>query len=139
VSTAIPHQPVGAAHVSAKRPKVLVVDDETIMRELLRLHLRTGGYDVQLAEDAVEAGHLILRLPPDVILLDVHMPYMDGYEFAAALKGDPATRHIPIIFLTTDETVEENAPKLGAAGYLKKPVMANRLLELVSLVAKSLT
>jgi len=115
-----------------KRAKVLVVDDEAIMRELLRLHLESNGYDVLLAEDAVAAGPLVVRETPDLILVDVEMPYMNGYEFVAALKSDPATRHIPVVFLTTLDSVADEARKLGAAAYLNKPVMADRLLEVLA-------
>ncbi len=111
--------------------KVLVVDDDRIIRELVSLHLANGGYDVCVAEDVVQAGRLILRELPNLIILDVAMPYMDGYEFATALKHDPATQHIPIVFLTAEDSVEENARKIGAAAYLKKPVTANKLLEVV--------
>jgi chemosensory pili system protein ChpA (sensor histidine kinase/response regulator) len=111
--------------------KVLVVDDDTIIRELVKLHLANNGYDVRVAADAVEAGHLILREVPGLIILDVAMPYMDGYEFATALKHDPATQHIPIVFLTAEDSIEEHAGRIGAAAYLKKPVTANRLLEVV--------
>jgi CheY-like chemotaxis protein len=119
-----------------KRAKVLVVDDEAIMRELLRLHLTSNGYDVLLAEDAVAAGPLVVRETPDLILVDVEMPYMNGYEFVAALKSDPATRHIPVVFLTTLDGVAEEARKLGAAAYLNKPIMADRLLEVLAACVK---
>ena len=125
--------PVGGA--ATKRAKVLVVDDEQSMRELIRLHLANAGYDVLLAEDAVAAGHLALRERPDLILLDVQMPYMNGYELISALKGDQATRNIPVVFLTTDENVAEHAGKLGAAAYLTKPVVASRLLEVLAMFA----
>jgi chemosensory pili system protein ChpA (sensor histidine kinase/response regulator) len=116
-----------------KRAKVLVVDDEPSMRELLRLHLSNEGYEVLSAEDAVVAGHLILQAKPDLLIIDVQMPYMDGYEFVGALKNDPDTRDIPVVFLTTDDSVSSQAKRLGAAAYLKKPVMADRLLEVVGL------
>jgi CheY-like chemotaxis protein len=116
-----------------KRAKVLIVDDEPSMRELLRLHLSNEGYEVLSAEDAVVAGHLILQAKPDLLIVDVHMPYMDGYEFVGALKNDPETRDIPVVFLTTDDSVSSQASRLGAAAYLKKPVMADRLLEVVGL------
>jgi CheY-like chemotaxis protein len=115
--------------------RVLVVDDDAIMRELLTLHLRDAGYDVLAAADVVEAGRLILREAPDLIILDVEMPYMNGYEFATALKGDPATHGIPLVFLTTREDVDEHAKKLGAEAYLNKPVRAGKLLEVVALFA----
>jgi CheY-like chemotaxis protein len=115
------------------RRKVLVVDDEPSMRELVRLHLANDGYEVLVAEDAIIAGHLILKEKPNLVIVDVEMPYMNGYEFVAALKGDPETRDIPIIFLTQDDNVVSQAKKLGAAAYLQKPVTANRLLEVVAL------
>jgi two-component system, chemotaxis family, chemotaxis protein CheY len=117
--------------------RILVVDDDEFMRRLLQLHLTNHGFDVTLAEDAVVAGHLMLRDKPDLVIVDVHMPYMDGYEFVAAMKSDPATRDIPVVFLTTDDGVASHASRLGAAAYLQKPVMADRLLEVVALFASS--
>jgi CheY-like chemotaxis protein len=116
-----------------RRPRVLVVDDDESIRALLRLHLTNDGYDVLLAEDAIVGGHLALSDAPDLILLDVQMPYMNGYELAAALKLDPMTRRIPVVFLTIDENVAEQAGRLGIAGYLNKPVAVPRLLEVVRL------
>jgi CheY-like chemotaxis protein len=113
--------------------KILVVDDEAAMRDLLRLHLSNDGYQVLAAEDAVVAGHLVLKEKPDLVIVDVHMPYMDGYEFVDALKKDPETRDIPVVFLTTDDNVATQASRLGAAAYLPKPVMADRLLQVVRL------
>ena len=115
------------------RGKILVIDDEASMRELLCLHLANQGYEVQEAEDAIVAGHLILQRKPDLVIVDVQMPYMDGYEFVGALKNDPQTRDIPVVFLTTDDNVATQAKRLGAAAYLHKPVMADRLLEVVGL------
>jgi chemosensory pili system protein ChpA (sensor histidine kinase/response regulator) len=117
-----------------KGRKVLVVDDEESMRELLRLHLGNNGYEVISAEDAVVAGRLVVEQRPDLMIVDVEMPYMNGYEFVAAVKADPATRDIPIVFLTTDANVAEQTVKLRADAYLNKPVMANRLLEVVALL-----
>src|SRR4051812_27346127 len=127
----------GIATASDGRPRVLVVDDEQSMRELLKLHLTNHGFNVSLAEDAIVAGHRVLRDPPDLILLDVQMPYMSGYEFAAALKADEQTRSIPVVFLTTDDAVAEQARKLGADAYLSKPVTVDRLLEVVALFTPS--
>lgn len=103
------------------------------MRELLRLHLANHGYEVLAAEDAIVAGHLVLQHKPDLVIVDVQMPYMNGYEFVGAMKSDPATRDIPVVFLTTDDNVASQANRLGAAAYLHKPVMADRLLEVVGL------
>jgi CheY-like chemotaxis protein len=119
----------------AEAPKVVVVDDDESFRDLIRLHLGNAGYQPLMAEDAVAAGHLIVEHHPSLVLIDVKMPYMDGYEFAAALKADPQTRDIPIIFVTIDENVAERSRELGAVAYLHKPVRADQLLELVQLFA----
>ena len=123
------------ATVEKRKRKVLVVEDEESMRELLRLHLGNNGYQVTVAEDAMVAGHLVLKDRPDLMIVDVEMPYMNGYEFVAAIKADPSTRDIPVVFLTTDADVAEQAIKLRADAYLNKPIMANRLLEVVALFA----
>ena len=105
------------------------------MRELLTLHLRNAGYEVFAAEDAVAGGHAILRETPDLIICDVEMPYLNGYEFVAALKTHATTRNIPVVFLTCRQDVDEHAARLGAAAYLRKPLTSERLLEVVDLYA----
>lgn len=113
--------------------KILVVDDEQSMRELVSFHLRKHGYDVLTAEDAVVAGHLVVRHKPDLLIVDVQMPFMNGYDFVEAVKKDPETKNIPVVFLTMDEDVGYRAPRLGAAAYLRKPVTADRLIEVVAM------
>ena len=115
-----------------RRAKILVVDDDESMRELVRLHLSNAGYDVVLAEDAIVAGHLVLRSPPDLIIADVEMPYMDGFQFVNALKADAAVSGIPVIFLTVKADAENQSRALGAAGYLTKPLRVDRLLATVA-------
>jgi two-component system chemotaxis response regulator CheY len=83
---------------------ILVVDDDESIRELLRMHLSNAGYEVNVAEDAIAAGYLVLRSPPDLIISDVSMPHMDGFEFIAALKADSTLPKIPVIFPTTTAT-----------------------------------
>ena len=114
-----------------RRAKVAVIDDDRFIRYLLDLHLRKAGYEVFAAEDAVAAGRVILECTPDVILCDVDMPFMDGYEFVSALRADPVTRHIPVIFLTVSKSLDERAKPLRA-GHLVKPVMADELLRTVA-------
>ena len=112
--------------------KILVVDDDDSLRELLRMHLASAGYEVSTAPDGIRAGHQVLKNPPDLILLDVNMPHMDGFEFIAALKADKTLPDIPVIFLTSVEDGEHRGKELGAVGYLTKPVRADRLLEIVA-------
>jgi CheY-like chemotaxis protein len=111
---------------------VLVVDDDDGLRELLRLHLSAAGYEVQAAEDAIAAGYLVLRSPPDLIICDVNMPHLDGFEFIAAVKGDKSLPDIPVIFLTSMEEGDHRGRSLGAVGYVTKPVRADKLLALVA-------
>jgi CheY-like chemotaxis protein len=111
---------------------ILVVDDDPNVRELMRLHLGAAGYQVQVAEDAIAAGYLVLRGPPDLIISDINMPHMDGFEFVAALRADKSVPPIPVIFLTTEEEGDQRGKELGAVGYLTKPVRSDRLLALVA-------
>jgi CheY-like chemotaxis protein len=111
---------------------ILVVDDDESLRDLLRLHLSAAGYDVQLAEDAIAGGYVVLRSPPDLIICDVNMPHLDGFEFVAALKADKSLPDIPVIFLTSVEEGDHRGKSLGAVGYVTKPVRADRLLALVA-------
>ena len=118
--------------------RIVVIDDDGVMRQLLDMHLRNAGYEVFSAEDAVDGGHLILRTLPDLIICDVDMPYLNGYEFVAALKTHDTTRAIPIVFLTSNEDLDGLTGRLGAVAHLTKPVRADRLLEVVALYAQRL-
>jgi len=125
-----------AVLVAVSGPRVVVVDDDPIIRSLIRLHLGNGGYEVLEAEDAVEGGHLVVTHAPDLVICDVSMPYMTGYDFVAALRADPATQEIPVVFLSASDDLAEHARKLGAVAYLHKPVLADRLMEVVALFAR---
>jgi CheY-like chemotaxis protein len=112
--------------------KILVIDDDESLRELLRMHLAAAGYEVSTAPDAISAGYQVLKSPPDLILSDISMPHMDGFEFVAALKADKTLPPIPVIFLTSVEEGDHRGKDLGAVGYLTKPVRADHLLALVA-------
>lgn len=112
--------------------RVLVIDDDRSIRELLSLHLANRGYDVAVAEDAIVGGKLALAAKPQLIIVDANMPYMDGPEFVAALKSDPEMSDIPVVFLTSDEDIVDRAKDLGAFACLTKPIMADRLLDVVA-------
>ena len=104
--------------------RVLIVDDERRNRELLEVMLAVEGYQLLAAESGEETLALVARDPPDLILLDVMMPGMDGYQVAGKIKGDLTTRNIPIIMITVLD--DRNARMLGlSAGvedFLTKPV-----------------
>ncbi len=112
--------------------RILVVDDDEGIRDLLRMHLASAGYEVQVAADAIVAGYIVLKAPPDLIITDVNMPHMDGFEFVAALKADTSLPRIPVIFLTSVDDGDSRSRELGAVGYVTKPVRADRLLSLVA-------
>jgi CheY-like chemotaxis protein len=121
--------------IPAPKAKIAVIDDDRFIRYLLDLHLRKAGYEVFPAEDAVVGGRIVLERAPDLILCDVDMPFMDGYAFVQALRADPATRHIPVIFLTVNQSIGEKARQLGA-GHLVKPVTTDDLLRTVAQFAR---
>jgi two-component system, chemotaxis family, chemotaxis protein CheY len=110
---------------------ILVVDDDRSMCELIELHLRNADYEVLLAEDAIAAGHLVVQRRPDLIIADVDMPYMDGFQFVEAVRKDPAVSSTPVIFLTVKTEAEDRGKALGAVAFLTKPLLAGRLLEVV--------
>jgi len=111
--------------------RVLVVDDDESIRALVRHQLAQAGYEVVVAEDAIVAGHIVLGGAPDLIVLDVTMPYMSGFEFAAVLNADATLPFIPVIFLTSREDGHDRAMALGAVGYVNKPVDGATLVSLV--------
>jgi len=114
-------------HPSAAR-HVLAVDDDPVIRELIKLHLSNAGYDVVVAEDAIAAGKMLLESKPALLLVDVDMPFMDGFEFVAAIKDDPDYRSIPVVFLTGHENAEKRAAELGAIRCLRKPIFSQQLI-----------
>jgi DNA-binding response OmpR family regulator len=115
------------------RPIVLVVDDSRTLRLKLQRMLQAGGYDVVLASCGKEAMLQIRDTRPDVVILDIQMPEMDGYEVCQELQtmGEPWDR-VPVIFLTIVESHALNllGNKLGA--YLRKPVAPAALLAAVA-------
>jgi signal transduction histidine kinase/DNA-binding response OmpR family regulator len=100
---------------------VLVVDDDPNIRSLLQQELTEAGYVVRLAEDGRKALALIREEIPGLVILDVMMPEMNGFDVAAVLKNDPATMHIPIIILSILED-KERGFRLGVDRYLTKPI-----------------
>jgi len=113
--------------------RILIIDDDDGFRDLLRLHLAAKGYKVQVAEDGVTGGRALLADPPDLIISDVNMPFLDGFELLALLHGDESTASIPVILLSgrSDGDAMAKAVELGAADYLTKPVTRDQLLESV--------
>ena len=104
--------------------RILVADDNAAGRELMRTLLQMEDHVVYEARDGNEAVEMARRLRPDVVLMDVHMPVLDGIEATRLLREDPLTRSIPVIVLTASATPDERrlAVRAGCVGYLFKPV-----------------
>lgn len=113
--------------------KVLIVDDHPDAINILTVILTKGGYQPVSAKDGVEALQKINDEHPELVLLDVMMPKMDGYEVCQAVKADPMLRHIPILMLSakTDPASKERGRALGAADYLTKPINPTEILNKV--------
>jgi len=108
-----------------KRARILIVDDQRLNVQLLSDILK-DHYDLVIASDGERAIEICERRPPDLVLLDVQMPGMDGYETCRRLKANAATREIPVIFVTARDSVEDqiNGLDAGAVDFLTKPVHA---------------
>ncbi|MEH2220625.1 MAG: PAS domain S-box protein [Nostoc sp.] len=113
--------------LNQNRKTILVVDDDANIRELLRQQLENEGYNVREGKDGVDAIHQIKTARPDLILLDVMMPQINGFDVAAVLKNDPQTADIPIIILSIIEN-KERGYHIGIDRYLTKPINTEKLL-----------
>lgn len=113
--------------LNENRKTILVVDDDANIRELLRQQLENEGYNVREGKDGVDAIHQIKTARPDLILLDVMMPQINGFDVAAVLKNDPQTADIPIIILSIIEN-KERGYHIGIDRYLTKPIDTAKLL-----------
>ena len=102
---------------------MLVIDDEQAIRAVCSVNLTASGMDVLEAENGQSGLDVARREHPDLILLDVMMPGVDGWEVARQLGSDPATRDVPIVFLTAraDASDKRHARHLGGVGYIVKP------------------
>src|ERR1044071_722143 len=104
--------------------KILLVDDDALVRETVRLALRHGGYDVRVVEEPAKAPDLAKQDQPDLILMDLYMPNVDGLELCRRLKKEPKTAKIPVVLFTgSEEEIDKLSGKeAGAAAYVNKPI-----------------
>ena len=111
--------------------KILLVEDNEMNRDMLSRRLARQGYEVVVAVDGGEAVSMATSEKPDVILMDMSLPVMDGWEATRRVKAEPATRAIPVIALTANALVEdrEKALAAGCDDFDTKPVELPRLLE----------
>ncbi len=117
-----------------KRPVILIADDDEDILELVRLRLARCDYELVLARDGAEALAAARERTPDLALLDVAMPAMDGYEVLSAMRADPATKDVPVILLTAraESTDVEKGFEAGADDYITKPFSPQALHERVA-------
>jgi CheY-like chemotaxis protein len=120
------------------KKKILLVDDDPDFVEAVKVIVESGGYDVRVAYDGKEGLEAVAEEKPDLIVLDVMMPEMNGHEACAKLKADPATAKIPIILLTavaervtTSTYTHRDMLESEAEDYMPKPVEPSELLELI--------
>jgi len=116
---------------AANAATVMVVDDSITVRQVTRRLLNRNGIEVFTAKDGVEALALLQERRPDLMLLDIEMPRMDGFELAATIRGDDALKDLPIIMITsrTGKKHSDYATKIGVNRYLGKPYHESELLE----------
>lgn len=113
--------------------RILIVEDTEDNRRILRDLLTAAGYEILEAMDGAEGVKMALAELPDLILMDIQLPVIDGYEAARRLKADPATRHIPVVAVTSYALSgdEDKALASGCDGYVAKPFSPRHILGLV--------
>lgn len=114
--------------MAERKRRILVVDDEEMIRELLRVNLQRAGFEVEEAADGLEGLEKLQQEEIDLVVLDLRMPHMNGFEFLKVVKRDRRYRLIPVIVMTGYEHEELRALELGADDFLSKPVERARLL-----------
>ncbi|MGH2751701.1 MAG: response regulator transcription factor [Actinomycetota bacterium] len=113
--------------------QILICDDDPVILRLLQVNLELEGYEVLLAHDGEEAFEMASQEAPNLIILDIMMPRMDGYQTVAALKDNETTASIPVVFLSAkaQQSDIERGMKHGVADYLTKPFDPSELLQVV--------
>jgi DNA-binding response OmpR family regulator len=123
-----------------KSAKILVIDDEPEITDIIETFLENAGYKVKSENSSVIGIERAKTFVPDLILLDIMMPFMDGYEVCKELKKSVETSKIPVIFLTGKDARSDEGKSFEAGGdmFIKKPFSCERLLEIVKVVLFSI-
>jgi CheY-like chemotaxis protein len=119
-----------------EEPLILVVDDDSTVRELVERHLKRAGFAVVTARGGQEGLRLVRELRPAAVTLDIMMPDLDGWTVLAAIKGDPALASIPVVLMSIVDQ-KNRGYALGAADYLVKPVKRTKLIETLTAICGS--
>ena len=109
----------------------MIIDDDPEFCEGLRILLSAEGYAAQIMEDGVEGGKALLANLPDLIVCDINMPFLNGFELLSLLRSDETTKSLPVILVSGDSDIDtlSKAVQLGASDYLIKPLTRERLLD----------
>jgi len=127
--------------MNEKHTQILIIDDEPEITEIVDVFLSNAGYKVIAKNTSIDGIKAAQKLIPDVILLDIMMPGMDGYEVCNSLKNDPKTADIPVIFLTGKDSRDDSGRSFQVGGdlFVKKPFSCERLLDIVKIVLMSVS
>ena len=119
--------------------KILVIDDEPEITDIVKAFLANAGYQVMVENSPVNAVEKAKKFKPNLVLLDIMMPFMDGYEVCAALKKETDTTDIPVLFLTGKDANDDGGRVFESGGdlFVKKPFSCERLLQMVKMVLMS--
>lgn len=114
-------------------PELLLIDDDPGIAAALRIRLKAAGMDVRCATGGAEALEMVKERTPDIALLDVRMPGMDGIEVCRRLKADPVSASFPVVFLSaeTSEATREAALQAGGVRFISKPYDAGKLVHCI--------
>jgi len=127
--------------MNEKYARILIIDDEPEITEIVDVFLSNAGYEVIAENTSLDGIKAAQKLIPDIILLDIMMPGMDGYEVCNTLKTDPRTADIPVIFLTGKDARDDSGRSFQVGGdlFVKKPFSCERLLDIVRIVLMSVS
>ncbi|MFN2490431.1 MAG: response regulator [Actinomycetota bacterium] len=119
--------------MAASKKRILICDDDPVILRLLQVNLELEGYEALLAHHGAKAVEVATTELPDLIILDIMMPRMDGYEAIQHLKANDTTKDVPVIFLSAKAQPSdiERGKRYGVADYLTKPFDPTELLEVV--------
>jgi chemosensory pili system protein ChpA (sensor histidine kinase/response regulator) len=124
-------QPVAAAPAEKEHPTVMVVDDSLTVRKVTSKHLQKRGYEVMVAKDGIDAVEQLRERVPDLMLVDIEMPRMDGYELTSRVRSESGLKHVPIIMITSRAGAKhrQKAFDLGVDVYMSKPYQEEDLVK----------
>jgi len=120
----------------AKLGRILVVDDEPEITEIIKAYMSNAGYEVEVENDPQNCLDKARHFRPNVVILDIQMPFMDGYEVCSELRADRDTTETAVLFLTGKDAGDDQGRAFGVGGdfYIKKPFSCERLLQMVKTI-----